>query len=286
MIRLAAAACAAWASWALPAAAGTLKTFDLPGQSAICGAGIADDGTVVGNSVATRPEMNFTYQNGAFSVLQAGFDSGLTSVTGINRAHTLVGTNTRFTRNFTVEIKGFALHGADRRMLRLPGAVEVAATGINNDGTIVGYYMASMTGPSLGYVKHGDTVTTLNDGSGAVVPSGIDPSGTRVVGTSLPLGGTITAWIWQGGQFTTLSPPGTLATFAYGINRAGTVSGSYETGSQSAPVWHGYIYKDGKFVTYDVPGASRTQFTGINVRGAVTGCYTDGTGTHGLIYGP
>jgi hypothetical protein len=240
----------------------------------------------VGNSLNTHPVVNFLYQNGSFTTLSPNFAGGFTAVTGINRAHAVVGTNETFGPNFTVAITGFALRDENRRIVRVPGAVTISAVNINNEGTIVGAYQTDVNGPTLGYIKHGTAITTLNDGSFHVQPAGIDPTGTMVVGTSVLPGGGFAAWLYQQGKFTPLSVPGAVATFASGINRAGTISGTYVTGSLSAPVSHGYFYKGGRYSTYDVPGASDTRLSGINAHGAVTGCYTDYAGTHGLIYTP
>jgi hypothetical protein len=280
------AASAAGSILAVPAAAGTLKSFDLPGETAICGAGIADDGMVVGNSVIGKPVENFTYQDGVFATVRAGFENGMTAMGGINHAHTLVGTNTHFTRNFTVTIAGFEIRGADRHILRLAGAEIVSANGISNDGAIVGSYTTGPTSPTLGYLKSGNVVTTIDDGSGEIVPAGVDPTGTKIVGYSVREGGAITAWEYQAGKFTPVGVPGAVATFAIGINRAGTISGTYYTGSLSSPVSHGYYYDSRHITSYDVPGATGTQFSGINAHGAITGCYSDDAGTHGLIYTP
>jgi hypothetical protein len=286
MIRSATAACGAWLILAYPAVAGTLTTFDMPGQTAICGSGIADDGTVVGNSLNTKPVANFLYRNGSFTTLSPNFAGGFTAVTGINRAHAVVGTNETFGHNFTVAIAGFELRDDNRRIVHVPGAVTVSAANINNDGTIIGAYQTDANGPTLGYVKRGSSITTLNDGSGNMEPAGTDPTGTKVVGTSVTQGGGVSAWLYQAGHFTRINVPGAVATFASGINHAGTISGTYFTGSLAAPVTHGYFYKAGRYSTYDVPGATSTHLSGINAHGAVTGCYTDNSGTHGLIYTP
>jgi uncharacterized membrane protein len=287
MRRLAIAAVAAgWSTLALPAAAGTLKSFDLPGETAICGAGIADDGMVVGNSLVGNPVVNFTYQNGVFATVTTGFVNGMTTMGGINRAHVLVGTNTHFTKNFAVTITGFEIRGAERHIVKLPGAATVSANGISNDGAIVGSYATGPTTPTLGYLKAGNVVTTIDDGSGEIVPAGVDPAGTKVVGFSVREGGAISAWLYQAEKFTPIAVPGAVATFAIGINRAGVISGTYYTGTLSSPVSHGFFYNAGRVTNYDVPGATGTQFTGINAHGAVTGCYSDLAGTHGLIYTP
>jgi len=289
MRRAALAACALFALMTGPAAAGRLRTFDLPGQSAICGAASADDGTVVGNSLPALGSgdapVNFIYAQGAFTVLSLPFTTGFTAVSGVNRAGKFVGTNTVFGKNFSETITGFAVKNGVLRLVHIPGAAEVTVRGISDGDVIVGSYQTSSSAPTLGFIKRGNIVTTLNDGSGEVLPAASDSDGTRVVGTSMPAG-DINSWLWQGGKFTPIAVPGALATFARGINRAGTVSGTYLTGSATAPVNHGFLLNGGTFSYYDVPGATGTEFSGINARGEATGCYSDSAGTHGLIYKP
>jgi hypothetical protein len=41
--------------------------------------------------------------------------------------------------------------------------------------------------------------------------------------------------------FTTIAPPGSASTYAYGINNAGQVSGQYEAGSLVG-LYHGFLY--------------------------------------------
>jgi uncharacterized membrane protein len=268
------------------ATASKLRSFDLPGQSAICGAAISDDGAVVGNTTGlATPIVNFMYQNGSFTILSPAVPAGLVGVTGINKTHVIAGTDTVVGANFNFTFSGFTLQGGTTQMLSLPGAVDVMARSINNAGVIVGSYQTSAGGPTLGFLKRGKRITTLNDGSNGVLPAGVNPTGTIVVGTSLSVG-KFAGWSYSAGQFTPIVVPGALATAPMGVNLPGTIGGTYLTGTASASVSHGFLYNAGTFTLYDVPGASSTELTGINAHGQVTGCYTDSKGTHGLIYSP
>ncbi len=81
----------------------------------------------------------------------------------------------------------------------------------------------------------------------------------------------------EDGTFTTIDPPGSLFTYAYGINLEGAITGFYIDNSLIA--WHGYLRTpDGKFTTFDAPGAGAVpgQFQGtlgynINLFGEMSG---------------
>jgi len=287
VIRFRAAACAVALACSQPAWGARLSSFDLPGF-AVCGAAIADDGTVAGNIVGHGPSASFLYQDGVFTLLPLLDAQGRTTVTGINRAHVLAGANTVFGRDFSARSNGFLVYGAGTRAVRVdvpvPGAVSSTVTAIANDGAIAGSFQTAANSATLGYVRHGDKMTTLSDGSAMVTPSAIDPTGTRLVGTSL--NGGIVSWSYQDGRFTPVRVPGALVTFANGINRAGNISGTYLAGSSGAPTRHGFVVTAGKYTSIDIPHASATILTGINAHGTVTGCYTNPLGTHGLIYTP
>lgn len=268
-----------------PAFAGTITTFDLPGYTAICGNGIADDGTVVGGSVNSDPFVSFLYQNGKATIIPVPFSSGLTSLTGINDGHRLVGSNS-VVNNSVLTSTGFTLLDGKLSHVGIAGAESVAAVGINNSDVVVGSYRTSATGATFGFIKDHAKITTLNNGSGDTGATAIDPQGTVVVGNSVE-NDLVSAWVYQAGTFTTLSPPHATETFAGGINHAGLVTGTYFTGSGATTAAHGFFYKAGKYKAYDVPHATSTEFVGVNAHGDVTGCYSDSAGlTHGLIYTP
>lgn len=83
-----------------------------------------------------------------------------------------------------------------------------------------------------------------------------------------------------GGKYTTIDPSGSIATFAYGINDPGVVTGYYE---DDGLTYHGFLRgADGTITSFDVPGAMDTYARCINVNGAITG-YSQGTSYHGFL---
>ena len=76
-------------------------------------------------------------------------------------------------------------------------------------------------------------------------------------------------------KFTTIDPPESIATQVFGINDAGTVSGTYTDTSYGT---HGFILAtDGTLTTFDVKGALTTYGNGLNGTDAVAGFWYDGT---------
>jgi probable HAF family extracellular repeat protein len=83
--------------------------------------------------------------------------------------------------------------------------------------------------------------------------------------------------------FTTLDVPGAVATVAYGINKLGTVVGTYQV---SDGTWHGFEFSGGDYTFFDYPQAKDTIAIGINDSGQIVGWYDIGQGflTYGFSY--
>jgi probable HAF family extracellular repeat protein len=80
--------------------------------------------------------------------------------------------------------------------------------------------------------------------------------------------------------FTTIDPPGSIGTDAFGINNAGAIVGNFGTGGPS----HGFLATGGHFTTIDVPGSTFTQVIGINNAGQMVGTFGDAAGQlHGFL---
>jgi uncharacterized membrane protein len=156
------------------------------------------------------------------------------------------------------------------------------ASAINDSGAIAGTTTVFPTG-ILGFVvSPAGTETTYDDGSHFVEPAAIDSSATRLVGFS-----GYGAFYYDGAHYTVLAAPGaTLGTLARGVNRHGEVSGTYATGTSSAPIANGFLYRNGAYTTWNVPGAITTGINGINDAGKIVGCFTDSAGSHGFVATP
>ena len=68
--------------------------------------------------------------------------------------------------------------------------------------------------------------------------------------------------------FTTVDPPGSVGTDAFGINNAGELVGNFGTGGPA----HGFLATGGHFTTIAVPNSTFAEVIGINNSGHMLGC--------------
>jgi uncharacterized membrane protein len=136
---------------------------------------------------------------------------------------------------------GFLLSEGVVTTLDFPGASETLAFGVNESGTVVGYWdLLDASGNLL--VEHG--------------------------------------FKWKDGAFTEVDFPGSVDTAVIGINARGDLVGVWDSGLTS-PVSHGFVCPKGwQCFSFDVPvsGASVTQADDINAHGEIAGVYLDTNG--------
>lgn len=271
--------------------------FDVPGSAgATVVSGINDAGQIVGYySVGDR------FHPGVQSFLREP-DGSYTTLTGlagccfnvraggINNAGQVVGSDG----------KGF-LRDPDGSYTALSGPAGTdssGASGISNNGQIVGSYQSSSFSYSRGYVRDPDgSYTTLTGPAGAFSTFAMDINSTgQIVGSFYrdgPISGTSSApSIKQSflrdpasGSYSIVSvPAGTNGTDVYGINDAGQIVGTYYGSGTS----QGFLRAaDGAYIIVSDPaGPDSTSVYGINDTGQLVGSYTDGTGTHGFVATP
>ena len=134
------------------------------------------------------------------------------------------------------------------------------ARGVNNAGTIIGFYNVNHNfGPP-------NNVISIAHG-----------------------------FLLRGGTFTAIDYPNAVATLPRGINDAGDVVGVYINAdtTQNPPTVsaHGFIYSKGMYSTvdvpasFDIPAPTATVLSGINEQGQVAGDYTTATVTFSGITG-
>jgi hypothetical protein len=128
-------------------------------------------------------------------------------------------------------------------VLGIIGADTTVFTGINNQHQVVGYF-------------------TVGDGLGSFILSNVDPiAGTPITGSSVYV-------------------PGSLVTYALGLNDAGNIIGIYFDSQQQE---HGFVLRGTTYTSIDFPGAVATEALGTNKLGDIVGDYTDTAGTvHGF----
>lgn len=188
-------------------------------------------------------------------------------------------------------------------------------TGINNQGTLAGFYLASGGGFNA-FTYQAGTYTPVQAGPNPQ-PSGINNRGD-IIGTFSTTGDTGTGFLLSGGTLTTFTVPGhPLDTFPTSINDSGQIAGYFNGASQ------GFIRQsDGSIQTFDIlaagindsgvivgsglgsndnsvgevrigntdftftyPGAVSTNIEGINNEGEVVGSYLDSSFTSHIFEG-
>ena len=192
-------------------------------------------------------------------------------------------------------------------------ADDTLAFGINDAGTVVGWYEGASGGTS-GFSLSGGTSTTLNyPGAWDTYAYGINDAGAIVGSYYTPgadhgfilSGGTYTAlnypafginnagtivlrggFMSSGGTYTPLNYPGAVWSAVWGINDAGTIVGSYlmsySPGSNPNSCCfsgaEGFSLSGGTYTSLNYPGALYTYAYGINDAGTIVGYYEkDGT---------
>ena len=175
------------------------------------------------------------------------------------------------------------------------GAASTSASGINNNGQIVGSY----TNPDNwehGFLLSGGVSTTINyPGAiasgpgywGGTILNGINDFGVIVGGHGPTSIGVTYGFTYSGGTNFSAFPTqsGAYGSQVNGINNAGTEVGGSEWPGGIAPVY-AFINDSHGTVTINPPGSSGSSAYGINNSGWVVGDFQDSsTGVgHGFLY--
>lgn len=190
---------------------------------------------------------------------------GTGSITGINNAGHIVGTGLESGGG------GFLKIGGTITPMSPPGSSGiVGASGISNNGTVVGTY----NGINIYTYSSGTYSTVVGFG---INPNDINNSGVIVGNVPTDRG----AYINNDGTWGLLNLPDAIRDPAFGINDLGWISGTYMDGNGKN---YGYIKKESNLITVSYPGQNDTRFHGINNAGHVAGIYVDGSGVHSFVY--
>jgi hypothetical protein len=156
-------------------------------------------------------------------------------------------------------------------VISVPGSQDTTATGINNNGDIVGEYYSGNASDASIYLLSGGNFSTLP----VPIPYatadevGINDSGQIVGSTAAPVG-----FLYSNGSTTTILPPqasyGAPQPFATAnaINNAGVVVGQIGQGVYGGD---GYYYSAGSYTIVTAPGDGTVNITGINNLGQMVG---------------
>ena len=238
-------------------------------------AGINNQGVIVGQYVPYNID-GFIYNNGSvIDVSEPNASSPgatVSGLNGINDAGVAVGVYTAPAQyagqNWIVH--GYIYNNGTYTDLLDPNTnisfqgAETVARGINNSGTVVGFYTAGTSGAYEGFVYSNGTYSTIDSGTGSTIPVAINDSGEIV-------GRDASGWFeYVNGVFTQHSNTKFIPT---GINNAGTIVGSeFDQNSNG----EGVIISNGVSHVFNVPNAAGTVIVGINNNGEILGEYYAG----------
>ena len=199
---------------------------------------------------------------------------------GINDSGQIVGTYGTSTGNY-----GYLYSGGTYTTLSVPGATQspgtffyyanpnaigTDATGINDNGEIVGDWSGSSGEAGFIYSAGSFTNTSITDGSVFTALYGVNDSGVISGYTQTPAAG----FLYSSGTFAPINYPGASRTVVQGINDSGEVVGFY---TLDGSTW-GFIYSDGTYTSIAYPGSSQTDLFGISNNGEIVGSYTCSSG--------
>ena len=207
--------------------------------------------------------------------------SQVTHVTGVNDSDQIVGYYS-YPQNFRTYFSFVGTIAGGYTTLNPPGASISEATGISNNGLIVGDDLQPRV--VLNYLYDNGTFTTIAyPGNGGNEARGVNDNGQFVALLQFPGDPIVDGSIYSNGGFTTLDYPGALGTYLWGINDSGQIVGSVVLGNGQQGA---LLYNDGSFSMFNDPSdQSGSSFaTGINDSGQIVGNYFGPDGhEHGFL---
>jgi len=260
----------------------SFTSFDFPGTTETVPEKLNASGEIVGFYVDSLGlQHGFLLQGGSFSTFD--FPGAVDNVLeGINDS-----TQTTGAYDDSSQVTHGFLRQPDGSVVTIdPPASEgyAEANGINDSGTIVGYYIGNSV---HGFQFSNGNYSTIDvPGATKTYVSGINNLGD-ICGSYVDASGVNHGFVMSNGIVTTLDFPGATTTNAQSINDSGEIVGS----TVVADVRHGYLFSNGNFTMIDAPGASMaksgaslsgTDVHGINASGEIVGTYQD---TAGVIHG-
>ena len=241
---------------------GGYTTFSFPGGTQTEAHGINDSGQIVGEYVAGGAFHGFVNNVGSFSAINFPGAVGVTQAFDISDSGQIVGDFFDGT-----EYHGFLDSGGSFTPIAYPGAVcsngfscGTFATGINDNGQIVGYF-GDPAGVTHGFLYSNGTFTIIDD------PNVVCPPQTATLG---------------------------CGTFVTGINDSGQTVGRFmvpipDSGGGFALTNQGFLQSGGTFITIDNPNnPDNTFLLGINDSSQIVGSFVNpGTGfSNGFLATP
>jgi hypothetical protein len=228
---------------------GVFTSIIFPDSSFTRAVGINRYGDIVGDEAkglnnGNGQDFGYLLRGGVFtSIVFPNSDS--TVAAGINRYGDIVGWYLD-----KVGMHGFLLSGGVYTSIDFPGsAAFTQAWKINDSGEIVGRYEDSNDNKHHVFVLSNGTFTSIPDVPGAFDTAVVEDGGLNNAGDivsqycsskscSLFTSGTVHGFLLSGGVYTTIDPPGSIGTTAFGLDSFDDIVGAY---IDSNGVVHGYL---------------------------------------------
>lgn len=207
-------------------AAGTITIEDYPGSAQTQVVGVNTAGSTAGFYIDTAGTTHgFLEIGGAFTTVDAA-GTTFNQLLALNDSGEAAGYSSTDPAGQTLQRAYTRAAGGLISYLALPPNLNSQATGINNAGTAVGFYMLNAT-YTMGFIAQNGQVMSLEaPGATFTQALGINNSGV-VVGAYSDSAGNTHGFEYQSGTFITLDVPGASATTLNGINDAGRFTGFY-----------------------------------------------------------
>jgi hypothetical protein len=176
---------------------------------------------------------------------------------------------------------GFTLSFNTFTQIDYPGGSNTVLTGINDSGTIVGYYLDASNNYQGFQLEAGTFTSIAYPGATSTMPEDINNLG-RITGAYDVNGGNTNGFVLLNGAYTQLNnPSGVNGTFLEGNNAGEEIVGVYYV-SLAVPT-QGFIYRSNVFSNIVVPNANFDTADGVNMFGVITGAASFSDGYHGYV---
>ena len=243
---------------------------------------INDPGDIAGHKIGPGGIMPMLWKNGQAYELQPLPGQQFGEVYDINNAGQMVGEslNGSFVTPTTMRATLFSLN-SDAIDLGTLGGAKASASGINEDGDIVGFSDLA-SGQSHAFLYKDDVMYDLGTLGGTISNANAINNNGEIAGRSTLANGAIRGFLYKDGVMHDLGTLGGAATVAFDINDKGEVVGFSRISNGQA---RAFLYKDGVMHDLGALGGTDSRAISINNKGEIIGHYTKTDGTvHGFIY--
>ena len=178
--------------------------------------------------------------------------------------------------------KAWAMINGTVKFIRINGALQSRAYGINDSNQVVGWYIDA-AGITHGFLFKSGTITTLDPPGSTLTNAWSINNGGGIVGTYVDSTGVFRGFTLRNGTYKTFNAPkGALLTEITGINNTNQMVGIYFDANS---VQHGFMLVGQTFtdITFPGQGVVVTAADRINDSGAIVGLW--GTNTAGPFKG-